>query len=194
MEQLIRACYSNDIDKFKSILKSNPNLIYHKNKFGETIMYKACSSGIIELVELLISYGSDINKHDNNGHTPLSGAVYNGHYDIVKLLIENKVNVNTKDKYNMSPLDKSSMYDYMNITKLLIDNGANYNHITNKKILPYINLIKSFKLGFQSLCGIIPVKHFRKYNRVLTTILCYRKDIKAIPKVILYYILSFLFI
>ena len=192
--ELIEACNENNINKVKSILDNDSNLVHYKDHCNGTALYYACYFSDIEIVKLLISYGSNINNKIDSGYTPLCGAISSGYYDIVKLLIENKVNVNTKDKDNMSPLDISIMYYYIHISKLLIDNGAIYSHITNKRVLPYINKIKSFKLGFQSLCGIIPYKHFRKYNKVLTIILCYKKDIKIIPKMVLYYILSFLFI
>ena len=48
----------------------------------------------IELIELLLEQGIDLNKRDNGGNTALIWALYKGYIEIVRLLLENGAKVN----------------------------------------------------------------------------------------------------
>ena len=65
-------------------------------------LFLACKEGLIEEVELLISYGSDIHCKDNKGLTVLHHACSNDHIDIVLLLIDKGADVNCKDNKGLT--------------------------------------------------------------------------------------------
>ena len=44
--------------------------------------------GYIEIVQLLMENGSNVDVANNGNYTPLMATAYNGHVDVVKLLIE----------------------------------------------------------------------------------------------------------
>ena len=65
---------------------------------GETALMKACSSGHIEAVKLLIKHGANVNCRDDDKMTPLMFAADEGHTEIVKVLIAAGADVNAKDE------------------------------------------------------------------------------------------------
>jgi ankyrin repeat protein len=52
-----------------------------------SILHDAVAGGHIEVVELLISHGADINKKDYSGNTPLQKAYQYNHTNMIKLLL-----------------------------------------------------------------------------------------------------------
>jgi len=62
------------------------------NALGDNALHCAAVWGDIAAVELLITAGIDINKHGEQGYTPLHYAVEHGHYDIVRLLLDSGAN------------------------------------------------------------------------------------------------------
>ena len=76
----------------------------------------------VEIVELLIENGADVNAKDRIGSTPLHHAET---MQIAKLLIAKGGDVNAKDKDGDTPLHHAA--SDKEITKVLIENGADVN-------------------------------------------------------------------
>jgi ankyrin repeat protein len=52
----------------------------------------AAISGSLDMVQLIVNGGADINAKDNDGMTPLNYAIKNGHKDVVAFLQEKGAN------------------------------------------------------------------------------------------------------
>ena len=61
--------------------------------------------GHIEILDVLIKAGADVNLKGEYNRTALILAVLKGHTEIVKALIEAGADVNAKDNGNMTALD-----------------------------------------------------------------------------------------
>ena len=59
-------------------------------------MHGAAFTGRMEVVELLIANGANVNAKDKDGGTPLLHATLSGHREIVELLISKGADVNAK--------------------------------------------------------------------------------------------------
>ena len=91
----------DDISKYlvedSGTYRLNPDAIKENRLSSETPLHLAAKIGQIEIVELLINSGANINQGDINGATPLHLAAREGHLDVVKALLANKrVDVNQK--------------------------------------------------------------------------------------------------
>lgn len=65
--------------------------------FGTTLLHSASKSGNMELVDLLIQEGADVNAQDEDGESPLHGAMARGdNYDVARRLIENGADLSCK--------------------------------------------------------------------------------------------------
>ena len=59
-------------------------------------MHGAAFTGRMEVVELLIANGANVNAKDKDGGTPLLHATLSGHRETVELLISKGADVNAK--------------------------------------------------------------------------------------------------
>jgi ankyrin repeat protein len=55
---------------------------------GRTPLHVSAWQGHLEMVELLVSAGAEVNAVDNDRRTPLQSGSWQGHYGMVRLLCE----------------------------------------------------------------------------------------------------------
>lgn len=116
---LISALKSGKINEARSLIENgaSPNA---SDKYGETALAKAAGKGEIELVELLLTKGTDPNiaNHETQ-ETPLMNASYYGHKDIVEVLLKNGADPNRKNKIGQTALDYANQKGHTDIADLL---------------------------------------------------------------------------
>ncbi|KAL7072709.1 hypothetical protein ACQ4LE_007685 [Meloidogyne hapla] len=79
-------------------------------KTGATALHVAASKGYIQLIEMLINSGSDVNAPDYEGWTPLHAAAHWGEREACRILVENGANIDALTYFGHSVLsvaDKS---------------------------------------------------------------------------------------
>ena len=87
-------------------------------------IYKAAKTGNIEVVELLISKGADVNAKGDGGLTPLSRAAKNGEKETAELLIAKGADVNAKTKRGDTPLDVAILLNQPEIADIIRKHGG----------------------------------------------------------------------
>lgn len=90
---------------------------------GRTSLLNACIRGNVEIAEVLIKTGSDVNKTDYEGFSPINLASRCGQTAICELLIYNGVDINKVGK-TKSPLMEACSCGHLETVVLLIDNKA----------------------------------------------------------------------
>jgi len=91
---LHRACKSERTSIIRILLNKGANPNIRENKSGETPLMKAIKAksfkkeNKIDIVQLFILAGANVNAQDNNGNTALSLAQKIGNPEIIQLLIE----------------------------------------------------------------------------------------------------------
>ncbi len=109
----------------KSGIPLNPNNDdYYYLPIGDAVI-----NGYIDIVELLIEYGADINIREqfSDERPMLCIAADNESYEMVVLLVESGADVNAVDNDNFSALMYASMHGNIDITAFLIRNNADLN-------------------------------------------------------------------
>jgi ankyrin repeat protein len=94
-------------------------------------LHDAALSGNLEAVKAHIANGEDLEKTNQEGHTPLMLASYNGHTETVKELLTNGANVNATDNKHLMPLHFATSGSFPETVKLLLENGAEVNATDN---------------------------------------------------------------
>ena len=131
--------YTNDILTTNKIIKL---LIKHRidlcgeDQNGKTVFELAIENMKLEILDLLIKYGIDINKKLSTGETALFYMMHKSkkginYLDFMKLLICSGIDIDSPNSLGISPLlyiimnEPYNQYDYI-IVKILLNAGANY--------------------------------------------------------------------
>ena len=103
IEQLLLSAIKNRIIKAQEELEKRG---ISCNEYEQKLL-DAAYEGNAELMQLLITVGTNINAKDINGATPLYWASYQGHTECVKLILSNEdyfIQVNQGPHYDETPL------------------------------------------------------------------------------------------
>jgi len=138
VKALIDAADNGDINKVKALIKSGVNVNSYYVPYGYSSLSVAIMSCHLEIVELLVENGADINDTNIRGVTPLLDASWgNSTVDdyrtivkIVKLLLLNGADPNIEDNKRTTPLMAASIVGNIDIVKLLVNAGASLDTIT----------------------------------------------------------------
>lgn len=119
--------FSGKSEMVKAYLDKNPQALNEKGLsmgiYDWTPLHIAAKRGNLDIVQLLIERGAELNALNSMGQTPLFLAVQGGHKDIANLLIERGAIVRIKDKFDKTPLDWA---DTQEMKDLLTRSGAQY--------------------------------------------------------------------
>ena len=121
-----------DISIHDAAKKGNIEAVKHHLAAGTDVELKCVDCGgtvlghtvSIEIVELLISKGADVNGKGNHGETPLHIAASGGQKEVAELLISKGADVNGKNGAESTPLHYAATIE---IAELLISKGAGVN-------------------------------------------------------------------
>ena len=113
-----------DLEKFKALLRDNPDLISNRDAQGYTPLHWAAENGHKDFAEFLLANRSEVYLTNNNEETPLHGAAANGHNEVVKLLLANNAQVNARDKEGNTPLHLVAANGHKNVVELLLAKGC----------------------------------------------------------------------
>ena len=133
-EQLLTAINDDNIEGVEIAL-SIPEVDINNNNglgIGPPLLY-AVDKGQIEIVELLLDKGADIDSIDVSQQTALMVASGMGHFGIVELLLKRGANVNAteNDGYTALIYASSGEDGHPEIVKLLLEKGADVNASEN---------------------------------------------------------------
>ena len=121
------ACENSQIHLIKSLLVSNTN-INSMNTQGLSPLHVAVIKGNVEVTELLINEGADIELKDSQyGSSPLLHACQNGRVNIVKLLIEKGANVKSESTSGTNALHFATQSGNIKVVELVIDGIGDVN-------------------------------------------------------------------
>ena len=102
---------------------SNVNCIDNQGRLS-TPLHLAAGFNHLEIAELLLKSGADVNASDKGGLIPLHNAASFGHYDMTSLLISAGSDVNATDNFGFTVLHEAAKKGRTLICALLIDCGA----------------------------------------------------------------------
>ena len=97
--------------------------INEKDIYGQHPLYYACREGHLNVCELLIEKGANVNLEDKYGQTCVFYAIREGHYEIVDFLLKHGLNVNKIDKKKQTPVSYAEKIGQSKIMELLLNNG-----------------------------------------------------------------------
>ena len=91
---------------------------------GFTPLHKASNFNNVQVLELLLQHGAEINMKTKKFWTPLHLASENGFIEIARILLRNGADINAKTNFGSTPLAYAAEYNHLEIAKILIQYKA----------------------------------------------------------------------
>ena len=91
--------------------------------FPWTLEYCALR-GKADIAKMLLALGTDPNKPDATGVTPLHLAAMKDHADVVEVLLDHGAKVNARDDSGQAPLHEAALGGSANAARILLARGA----------------------------------------------------------------------
>ncbi|EFQ25939.1 uncharacterized protein GLRG_01083 [Colletotrichum graminicola M1.001] len=95
-----------------------------KSNSGRSVLVYECKIGNIEVAQMLLDMGANIDVTGIGGQTALIAASMNGHLDVVKLLLNNGADISDIDDNGYTSLGVASAEGYFEVAELLLNKGA----------------------------------------------------------------------
>lgn len=127
------ACQAGDLQKVKTLLAKNPELLQSKTKEGKSPLHMATGWKMVEIVKFLLSKNADIKARNNNGGAPLHVAASQNSPNCAILLIAAGTSPNIKvvnpgsPMNGATPMHWSAFKNTPKVAKILLDKGGDVN-------------------------------------------------------------------
>ena len=92
---------------------------------GSSSIMLASDGGHADVVELLLSKGTNIHDKDSDGSSSIMLASSQGHVDVVELLLSKGASIHDKDKRGDSSIMLAFFSGHVDAVELLLSKGAN---------------------------------------------------------------------
>ena len=98
-----------NIEKLRSLLENNPEIIHEKDENGMTPLHIAADSEQLDCVKLLVQKGAPLNTQDNDGQTPLYISALCDSEEVALFLVEKGADVSIGDESGETPAQATSL-------------------------------------------------------------------------------------
>ncbi|XP_025831490.1 ankyrin repeat domain-containing protein 39 [Agrilus planipennis] len=140
------AAQYGDHQRVQKLLRSGTD-VDKRDAAGYTALHYAARNGFLDVCQLLIQNGADINAITKSGNaTALHRACSAGKITVVKYLMEKKANCELQDNDGKTALHRAAESQNMDICKLLLDSCSSLNKIKDFKEKLPVDYAKTEKL------------------------------------------------
>jgi len=137
IKQFDRAIEFENIQVFSDAIRAGWNIDIADPEYdGMTPLMKAAKSGAVQISQLLIVSGADINAKTNSGVTVLMLAAAGGSSELVDELIHHGAEILARDNSGKTALYWAAEWGNTEIIQLLIENGSDINQADSDGISP----------------------------------------------------------
>ncbi|MBL6445148.1 ankyrin repeat domain-containing protein [Fulvivirga sp. 29W222] len=144
-EQLFDAALQGQVEDVKELIASGANINILNEAVGEFPIHVAAEKGNVDILDVLIKNGADLDVLTKPGYSAAHLAVFSNNYEALKLLLDNGANKNIKDPDGNTLLWSAVMHyddeDGDAMIKMLLDTGIDP-HIPNSHGVNLLNLLK----------------------------------------------------
>lgn len=122
--QIHRASADGQVESVTRALQDDPNLIQSQDSSGYTALHHAAIGGHVDVVEVLLEGGAQIDSVGSRGETALLLASSKGNYEVVRLLTEQGADPNKASADGKTPLHKAAIAGSAETVETLLTAGA----------------------------------------------------------------------
>ena len=124
--ELIEAVMYGNYDDAQELLDQgyDPDVMCENETHTVPLLFIAIEDDDLDMVELLVDNGADVNAMDEDGNTALMVSLQTHNLKMVSFLLRKHVNVNTRNMRNETALQLANMYNWPEAIELLYRYGA----------------------------------------------------------------------
>ncbi|XP_053317300.1 ankyrin repeat domain-containing protein 6 isoform X2 [Spea bombifrons] len=122
-ERLLVAAYKGQVDNVVQLINKGAKVAVTKH--GRTPLHLAANKGHLNVVQILLKAGCDLDIQDDGHQTALHRAAVVGNSDILALLIQEGCALDRQDKDGNTALHEAAWHGFSQSVKLLVKAGAN---------------------------------------------------------------------
>jgi ankyrin repeat protein len=141
--RLINSSEKGDIDAVKSLLKKDI-YIHAQDKEGRCALVAAAYNNYLEIVDLLIAAGADVNMKDNTLQSAYLISTSEGYTELLIKTLKSGADVHCTDSYNGTGLIRAADRGHVEVIKELLETDIRVNHINR---LGWTALLEAIILG-----------------------------------------------
>ncbi len=126
-KEIIKAAKSGASARVAELLQQDSALISARDADGSTPLHCATWKGHLNVVEVLLAHGADVNAHNHNDHwgtTPLHAAAHANQKAIAELLIAHGADIHAINLNGRTPLAETEFHKAKPVANLLKQHGA----------------------------------------------------------------------
>jgi ankyrin repeat protein len=123
---IYEAAAAGDLSRMQVLIDEEPERVHAIGIDGFQPLGLACFFGHLEIVDLLVTLGAQIDSPSRNQlhATPLQSATAAGHINIVRMLLEHGADPNVSEAGGFTPLQTASASGNTDLVRLLMEHGA----------------------------------------------------------------------
>jgi ankyrin repeat protein len=119
--EIHKAVVKGNLNKVAALLKDHPEQLESKNDLGRTPLHLAVIHNELEIADLLLANGADVNARDPDQHTPLIWTLWIFNHDkMMRLLLAKGADVNLSDRWGMTALAYAAKLGQIDDAKILL--------------------------------------------------------------------------
>jgi ankyrin repeat protein/L-ascorbate metabolism protein UlaG (beta-lactamase superfamily) len=133
--EIHRAIADGDVGRVKELLRQDPtvaNVPDETDRFSSLPLHLAAQAGNLEIVDVLLDAGVDVDCGDVDESTPLHVAAMTRHQDVVALLLKHGADVNKRDKNGAYALSFAASGGDAAVVRQILDAGADLNYFNRQ--------------------------------------------------------------
>jgi ankyrin repeat protein len=118
-----------EVHKVRDLLSSHKEFANAIDRDGFTALYVAADKGHVQVMQLLVDAGADVDAKSKHDMTALHGSAIGGTDGAADFLLNHKANPNSVDTQGDTPLNVSAAYGREHIVQSLLAKGADPNQL-----------------------------------------------------------------
>ena len=125
--KLVLFIVGNDIEKFSDFFNESSLTVNARDKSDWSFLHYAAQYNALEIGQILIDRGADVNAKDTFGNNVLWRATFasQGKGDFIKLLLRNGANKYAKNNSGVSPADLADTINNYDVKQFFNEDQSN---------------------------------------------------------------------
>ncbi|HEX8651084.1 MAG TPA: ankyrin repeat domain-containing protein [Pyrinomonadaceae bacterium] len=129
---LVKAAFDNDMAALKELIDAGADVNAIDELYQASALMMAVAGGNLEMVQLLLWAGAEVNVRNSRGETPLMYLSERSTFEVAKALLAAGAKIDLQDKDGETALMTLATFNNGDVMQALIDAGAAVNMKNNK--------------------------------------------------------------